>query len=76
MGNHRAIVKVFKKSDVQKMPLKRKPACPYCGKPLTFVYSDVEKGHLGQKCGKCGKPSMLDMETMEVYQIRDDSVRM
>jgi transposase-like protein len=57
MKNRSATEKRFKKSEIQKMTLKGKPACPYCRRPLTFVYSDVEKGHLSQKCGKCGKTS-------------------
>jgi transposase-like protein len=61
------------KSEVAKMPLKGKPACPYCGRPLTFVYGDVDRGHLGQKCYTCGKTSLVDMACMKAYRICDDA---
>lgn len=67
-----ARVQVVKKSLVNRMPLKGKPSCPYCGKTLIFIYNDVKEGHLGQKCGKCGKVSILDIGSLKTYQIVDD----
>lgn len=61
------------KTDLQRMKLKGKPKCPYCQKPLTFIYDDIEKGHLSQKCGNCGKSSVVDTATMEVF-VFDDAV--
>ena len=57
-------------AEAQKYGLKGKPECPCCGKPLTFICKDVTGGHLNQKCGNCGKPSIVDMSTMEVKLIR------
>lgn len=51
------------------MRLKGKPRCPYCHRPLIFIYEDVPRGHLNQKCGNCGKPSIIDAETLEVLII-------
>ena len=53
--------------------LKGKPKCPCCGKPLTFICGDVEKGHINQKCVNCGKPALIDMRTMEAVAIEQET---
>ena len=61
-------------TELNRMKIKGKPRCPYCRKPLTFIYEDVPRGHLNQKCGNCGKPSIVNAETLEVMII-DGAVR-
>ncbi len=51
---------------------KWKPPCPYCNNPLSFVYDDVPKGHISQKCLRCGKVSILEIETMQVMLLPKD----
>lgn len=64
---HRAITPM----EAQGFGLKGKPRCPHCGKPLAFICKDVTGGHLNQKCGNCGQPSIVDMGTMEVRPIKE-----
>lgn len=45
---------------------KWKPPCPYCNNPLSFIYSDVTSGHISQKCSRCRKVSLIEIETMRV----------
>lgn len=58
--------------EVQQFKLKWKPKCPCCQKPLAFVYAGITKGSLNQKCGNCGRCSIVDIETMTVMEIRED----
>lgn len=60
------------RSVVLNMPLKGKPPCPYCKKPLGFIYEDAE-GHINQKCPNCGRTSWVDLSTMTVYEITEDA---
>lgn len=43
-----------------------KPPCPYCNNPLSFIYPDVTSGHISQKCSRCRKVSLIEIETMRV----------
>jgi transcription elongation factor Elf1 len=58
--------------DFPKMTLRGKPKCPWCEKPLLYVYSDAKEGHLNLKCKNCGKKVLLDLSTMIAYKIDDD----
>ena len=51
---------------LNRMKVKGKPKCPFCNRTLAFIYEDVPHGHLNQKCWKCGKTSVVDVQTMDV----------
>ncbi len=50
------------------MNLRGKPKCPFCNRPLTYVYEGA-KGMTGEKCKKCGQEYLVDTETLEVIRI-------
>ena len=54
---------------LNRMKVKGKPRCPFCNRTLSFIYEDVPHGHLNQKCWKCGKTSVVDLQTMDVLVI-------
>lgn len=66
--------RIVRKSQIQRMKLKGKPACPYCNKPLTFGYEDLS-GHANQKCPNCGRNSFVDFNQMVAYKIMEDVIR-
>ena len=70
-GTVRQRRRTISRKEVADPGVRGKPKCPYCRKPLTFVCNDVKGGHLNQKCGKCGKGSIVDMGTMEAIAIDD-----
>ena len=49
-----------------------KPLCPYCKNPLSFIYPDVTSGHISQKCSRCRKVSLIEIETMRVEPFSGD----
>ena len=57
---------------VNQMKLRGKPKCPICNNPLAFIYDDMIKGHFNQKCGRCGRKSLVDVETMSVLPIQEN----
>lgn len=50
---------------------RRSPKCPICGNILTFISSDA-RGYADLKCGKCRKPSMVDLSSLEAIPIVED----
>ena len=62
------MVKMITQAEANRIRLKGKPKCPYCRKPLTYVYED-SKGHTGEKCRYCNNQFVINMETLEVFQI-------
>ena len=63
---------VIYKSQLLGMKLRAKPKCPLCNNPLTFIYDDVQKGHINEKCDKCKNRFLIDLQTLQIYQILDD----
>ena len=64
--------KFLSEDEIKMLKPKWKPPCPYCNNPLSFVYDDVPKGHISQKCLRCGKISILEIETMQVMPLSKD----
>ena len=63
------IGRVYTIGDLSKLKLKGKPKCPYCGKPVSFIYDDLPHGHISQLCPNCGRKVMLDVGTMTAHKI-------
>ena len=53
------------KSTWDKMKLKGKPKCPFCGNALIFVY-EGSIGYSAVKCKRCSHESIVNTETLEV----------
>lgn len=62
------LIKTITKKEVLRMNLRGKPKCPFCNRPLTYVYEGA-KGMTGEKCKKCGQEYLVDTETLEVIRI-------
>lgn len=52
---------------------RRSPKCPICGNILTFISSDAT-GYADLKCGKCRKPSIVDLRSLEAIPIVEDGL--
>ena len=73
MGIRMVVRKTITSKEAEGFGLKGKPKCPWCDKPLIFICGDVVGGHINQKCGKCGKLSLIDMKTMEAIAIEQET---
>lgn len=56
-------------SDLSKMKLKGKPRCPYCERPVSFVYADMPQGHISQRCPNCGHQVLVDVGSMTAHKV-------
>jgi len=65
MLNNASGSNIFK--GISHMRLKGNRRCPFCRKPLAFLYEDASSGHMELKCGNCGHRSVVDLKTAEVY---------
>lgn len=63
------IRRVYTVGELRKMKLKGKPKCPYCEKPVGFIYDDLPHGHISQLCPNCGRKVLVDVGTMTVHKI-------
>ncbi len=62
-------VKTISEDEVRKLQLKGKPQCPFCRKPLNYLYEGAH-GPISEKCGSCGNRFLIDAETLEVVWIQ------
>ena len=56
------------KKELSRMPLRGKPKCPHCRRPLTYVYEGA-RGYTGEKCSRCGSEYLVNTETLEVTTV-------
>lgn len=54
--------------ELESLKLKGKPKCPFCRKPLNYVYEGT-KGMTGEKCKLCGNSFLVNTETLKVSLI-------
>lgn len=65
----RVLRRVYTVGDMRQFKLKGKPKCPYCEKPVSFVYDDIPHGHISQICPTCGHKVLLDVGAMTAHKI-------
>lgn len=58
--------------EYRQLRVRGKPLCPFCKNPLSHIYDDMLSGHISLKCKRCGKPSMVDVKTMEALMLPKD----
>lgn len=61
--------RVYTDGDMRQFRLKGKPKCPYCEKPVSFIYDDIPHGHISQICPNCRHRVLLDVGTMTAHKI-------
>lgn len=56
-------------SDLRHMKLRGKPRCPYCEKPVSFIYDDMPQGHFSQFCPNCGRQVFVDVRSLTAHKV-------
>ena len=49
------------RTQTENMTVRWKPRCPYCGRPLMFVYDEDARGIVSPKCENCHRKSFVDL---------------
>ena len=55
--------------DLSKMKLRGKPRCPYCERPVSFIYADMPQGHISQRCPHCGHQVLVDVGSLTAHKV-------
>jgi len=61
--------RVYTTSDLYRMKLRGKPTCPYCGKVVSFIFDDVQTGHISQRCPNCNHRVLVDAKLMVAHKV-------
>lgn len=54
------------------LKLHSKPRCPWCGKPMVFLYGDFPSGTICIKCRTCGNLAIVSFPEYKIEKVISD----